>query len=819
MKVYRFDTSMEPMVSRIPSMFAYLEFNDDWTTTLHPASDSFDGAWGKVVENIALPCDVNLCTYISIDDEPTPYLWNNANTFPIGENIEDEYNIDSSEYIRRIEEYVYIEEDYSEYETYVEVDPFPEDINSDSPIRIKVPKRDKVGDYILDCDQNKTYDYYVKETNYSYYKKFCLLTEGGTYTYRTLIDYYYRYKDTLPANNTFILFMEKAIGKVKVDKQLLQLDNESEYPNVPDYVYLGYVKRMIEVYRKYHRICEYYRVHYLNIGETDNKLAEKCDYYKTIGGDVFLRYLESLVKTLNDVASEYLCYANNRANDLELSLNVPLFQSKNDLGYLSCHINEFVPGEHYRHGELLTYDGRTHICILNRFIPGGNNYEYCLCNGTLYKLSNNTYNTIQVGEALTSDLPLVIYNGYTYIIFNGDYYMWQSGEYKKIEVTEYCSGLWNENLEVNEFDPQHFVLLTEYVNNDLPTLSIPEKTALSDKDGWYNQDNTYGNHFQIYVTVTNLPNHFVYKNIKRGNIFYIWDEALGMYIVDPTNATSYVVEGKADSLLKSLRKFEQFVDDSEFTDEPATNEDWLYYYKIGNFYTDRGILWDEFGNIQRFTDVAPVVGQYVTDLKAYGTILTDIQCDTVEKTLTFTYVVNGHLKAVLDSVDVDDDGNQLYKYRPFEYDDNDSHGIVYVETYHYLDSDIDELVANGDFQAFVEDRPEDIVDYMIKYGYKRFRFSIENSTATINIGTSEYEYGYVRSDFSETVENELDYIYQPLFKKDYFTGYAYEPNVENEIDIRRGNAATYERHLRLGECKTFDDLSQVQNSGFYTFTE
>ena len=818
MKQYRFDTSMEPMISRIPSMFAYLEFNEDWTTTLHPASDSFDGSWGKVVENIALPCDVNLCTYTP-SEEPIPYSWNEKNTFPIGENIEDEYNINSSEYIRRIEEYTYIEEEFDTFYIYVEYDPFPEEVTYDMPNRIKTPELDRIGNYILDCDNNKIYKYYHKETLYSFYRKVCLLVEGGTYTYRTLMDYYYRYKNTLPSDNTFIAFIEKAIGKVKVDKKMLDMENEDEYPNVPEYIYLGYVKMMIEKYKKYHRICEYYKTHFINLGKHDDKLFQKCEYYETMGGDKFLKYLQTLLKTVNMVAAEYLCYAEHAEHPLQVSLNIPLLQSKNDLGYLSTYLNEFLPGMQVRHGELLTYNGRTYICALNRFQVGGVNYEYCLCNGDLYILSSNTYNKVQVGEVLSPTLPLAIYNGYTFIIFAGEYYKWNNGQYEKIDVIEYCSGKWNENLEVNEFDTQHFVLLSEYVSNNASDLSIPEKTALLNNDKWYNQDNTYGNHFQIYVTVPHIPQYFIYKNIKKGDVFYIWDDELQMYVVDVNNSLSYNLAGKSDSVLRSLRKFEQFISDTELFDEPDAYEDWLYYYKIGNYYTDRGIVQDSFGNIERFSNTAPVIGQYVTDLKAYGTILTDIKCDTTSRTLTFTYVVNAHFKAKLVAIDIDDDGNQLFHYGPFEYDEDDSHGVVYEETYNYLDSDIDDLVNNGDFNAFVENRPEDISDYMMKYGYKRFRFSVVNSTASITIGATDYEYAYVLSEYSEKVENNLDYIYQPLFKRDYFTGYAYEPKVDNQINIRRGNAAAYERHLRLGETKTFEDLENTLNQGFYTFIE
>lgn len=815
MKQYRFDTSIEPMISRIPSMFAYLEFNDDWTTTLHPASDSPNGSWGKVVENITLPCGINLYTYV-IAEEPTPYLWNEGNTFPTNVDIENGYTINASEYIRRVEGCQYVDEEYNRLYTYTEYDSFPEEVTTGMPERIKSPELDRLGNYVMNCDGNKIYKYYHKEVSYIYYKKQHLLLEGSTYTYRTLIDYYYRYKDILPAGHNFIVFMEKAIGKVKVDKGLLHME---DYSNVPDYLYLGYVKLMIEKYKKYHRICEYYRTHFINLGKHDDKLFEKCKYYESIGGDKFLKYLETLLRTLNKVAAEYFCYAEHADHQLQISVNVPLFQTKNDLGYLSTYLNEFSPGIHVRHGELVTYNGRTYICVLNRFQTGGVNYQYCLCNGDLYVLSANTYNKVGFGKVLLPTLPLVIYNGNTFIMFAGEYYMWSNGEYKKIDVVEYCSGKWNENLEVNEFDTQHFVLLSEYTSKNASALSIPEKSALSMSDEWYNQDNAYGNHFQIYITVSHIPQHFIYKNIKKGDVFYIWDDENQMYIVDTTNTAFYEVSGKSDSVLRSLRKYQDFMDSSNLFDEPDGYEDWLYYYKIGNYYSDRGILQDSIGNIQRFTDTPPTIGQYDTDLKAYGTILTDVQCDTVARTLTFTYVANAHLKAVLTAIETDDDGNLKYHYGAFEYDESDSHGVKYIETYNYFDTDIDELVNNGDFQAFVEDRIEDISDYMMKYGYKRFRFSVMNNTASITLGANDYEYPYVLSEYNETVENELDYIYQGLFKRDYFTGYAYEPTVDNQTNIRRGNAATYERHFRLGECKTIDDLENSQNSGFYSFME
>lgn len=792
MKQYRFENCIETMISRLPSMFAYLEFNEDWTTTLHPATDSFNGDYGKVVENLALPCDVNLCTYIPIseDERPDPYLWNSRNTFPIGENIDDEYTINSSEYIRRIEGYDYREVPYSEYVDYEYVHEMPE-ATEDSPEHIAVPERDKEGNIIENCDHMPVYSYYDKGTQYTYYKKKCLLTEGETYTYRTLIDYYYRYKDTLPADNTFIVFMERGIGKVKVDKRSLHFENERDYPKVPDFIYLGEIKQYIEKYNKYKRICDFYQSHYLNFDKSDEKLEAKCNEYKAMGGDKFLVYLQKLNETANDIAAEYMCYSKNRGFDLGISLNVPLSQTKNDLGYLSTYINEFIPGEKYYHGDLLTYEGRTYICILNRFVVDGNNYDYVKCNTTYYKLYDDGY--VEIPFSL-------IPSGCT--------------------VTEYCTGAWNDNLELNIFDSQHFVLLSEYIENTSTALGIPEKKSFSDSDMWYSQDNMAGSRFKIYLTVPHIPQTFIYENIRKGDNFYVWSNQYNMYIPDNTNATTYIVKGKADSVLKSLRSYKDFIDGSEILDEPDEDEDWLFYYKIGQCSSDYNILWDEHGNIKRFEDAEDIVpGQYDNNLFAYGTILTGIDYDYDAKTLTFTYVVNAHFKAILHELTEDDDGNRIYKYETFEYDENDTHGVTYVETYHYSDQYIDELIENGDFQAFVENRMEDIENYMVKYGYKRFAFSVLNYTANALVRDIDYEYPYVSSDFTEVVENNLDYIYQPLFKKDYFTGYAYEPTVENGVNVRRGNGSCFERHIRLSEVKTLNDMAELQNSSFFNMLE
>ena len=358
------------------------------------------------------------------------------------------------------------------------------------------------------------------------------------------------------------------------------------------------------------------------------------------------------------------------------------------------------------------------------------------------------------------------------------------------------------------------VLLSEYIGGDEYTLSIPEKKILQNTNGWYCDTNTFGSKFKIYIELPYLPSKFIYHNIKCSGVFYIWDDENQMYVVDTDLALSYTINGSSESVLRTLRGYSDYINANGFVDEPPIGEDWLYYYRIGTVNANGSILWDKLGNIRRFNDYPVSVNDYVTDLMAYGNILTNIECDADNKTLTFTYVINAHLKAVLKNITYDNDGNEIYCYSPFEYDENDEHGVVYTETHTYDDPDIDLLYNNGDFEAYVSGG--NIVNFMTNYGYKKFIFKSDAVLSTFTIGGYSYDRPIILSLYEEKINNDLDYIYQPVFKKDYFTGYSYEPTVKSSIDIKRGNAASYERHIRLGDNKTLDDLT---STGFYSFSE
>ena len=266
----------EELKSRIPALFAYIEENDAGEFKLHKATDSLQGCYGKIVENIKLPEGENAVNLV-IDGET-------------------------------------------------------------------------------------------------------LLSAGETYSYRTLIDYYYQYKDyVMPEENeeedenydlSFIAFIDRAIGKVEINLEELEL-NEADNDLVPHYIYLSNVRRLFSQYSKLKVIYDYYTDpenhtegdDKFDVNTLESDICCTCLKYRRMGGTKMYEKIESLFEEADSIADEYYGYA--ETGKLTLNLNVSLKQSIHDMGYLSCYLNEWVGGDKHFCGELYTYDGNTYMCMQN----------------------------------------------------------------------------------------------------------------------------------------------------------------------------------------------------------------------------------------------------------------------------------------------------------------------------------------------------------------------------------------------------------------------------------------------------------------------
>lgn len=274
------------------------------------------------------------------------------------------------------------------------------------------------------------------------------------------------------------------------------------------------------------------------------------------------------------------------------------------------------------------------------------------------------------------------------------------------------------------------------------------------------------------------------------------------------------LEGVSDSKLKSLRKFKQYINGRDEQGQPGDDEDWLYYYKIG-LVTNYTTATDELGNILDIDDIDKAATN-VNKLAAYGNVITDITYDNTNRTITFTYYTNIHLKANDLSTTTDDDGHTLYRYDGFFPDLEDQyHGVKYTETYSYeAGGELDKLI-NGWYDFTFNEYVNNVNGDIVTYG--KFAFTLSNSIKYYEkqLDTQIVTVPYIKTDYETLIKNETDYLFADTFKTDYLSGITYCPTVEKDVRIDRGNYSAFERHLKLAEVKSMEDMENYSNNSFF----
>lgn len=699
MKTIEYKVSYEKMISRLPGLFAYLDSDEFGTVSLHKATDSLNGCYGKLVENITLPTGVNCNNpFYSLCYQTNCYI--NYSTSKI------------------IEEYDYQQLTSKEAENYslnenskiISQAEFEELCVLDENDEIdEVKTQDKKNTYSMLYVNNITFDEYITVKEYEQKA----LKGGNTYTFRTLISYYYEYKDYLNDNNPFKKFIERGIGKITVDEEYL-LDNDI----VPKFIYLSDVRRFYNEIIKIHKRCEYY-----NLGLQDHKLNKDkhfcclCERYEKMNEEPFFtkfkNYLIGLISLADEIATEYYGYTAQKTMELEFA--VDLTSSYEDLGIVTPYIPQWIPGRKYKKGDKVVYNDELYICTCKE--------------------------------------------------------------------NEFTTGEWNEIYQMIVFDTKNFMPcqngMTCYDDNDKPE--------------------------QVF--------------------------------------NPFVIEGKTDSKLTDLRRFSTYFDENNVSQMPKYGYDWLYYYRVKqniNIGTSANPVYlynvvnirtknDELGNILNLTDGKTATSK-VDNLAAYGDIIENIIVNQEEYTITFVYRTGVHLISEKDpDVITDDDGNKLYKWRYFTWDENVKIGTKYQETYNYVKGgDLDKLI-NGELKITDENNNQvtfNFNDYiMSKYdvalqNYKFEFMTYGNSfsyTKTIahqdvNIVSILTDFELYRNDFSEFENAEL-------FREDYLNGISYSPTKDISVKISRGSTSVFDKHIRFSEIKTYEDIVNYQNGSFFNINE
>lgn len=775
------NVSLEDFICRLPAMFPYLEWNADGTVDTHKATDSPTGCYGKIVDNMHIPQGVRLTNYVQVQesDIPSYYEWNNDNTILISEKAKDVFSNSGSAFLRRVLWYVYEKTDVVNPNA-VLVDEVPLFVTDDSLENIKTVLTESDGTQI-ECDGIPLYVGYNKKAHCLYYKREDIISPCKTYSYRTIISEYYKYKDIVGNSNSFIKFVETGIGLIKVNKKLLKVEDEKKYPEVPDSVYLSEVRDMYSVYKEYQTAARYYKLHYIANERTDTVLYGKSEKYTRMGGDNMTNWLAQMIQKAYDVADEYKCHSDNKDFPLSFGANIMLTKHTNVLGLEIPHVNQFVSGNRYYDGDLLTYEGETYVCMLDRFLPNGNNFQYIFKNGKLFELSDGVY--IEIDDSNLAYLDSLENATTDFVCYGGFFYRRASGTYVLIDVVSYITGVLDEDKLEYVFDTQHFVPLSEIYGYD----------------EWYDCDNLDGDKYRFFEDVDYLPSTRLGKYVRLNGNMFEWDEDSLQYLAVDDN--DFLIKETTNSKLRDIRSFREYVNEFGVAEEPSLNEDWLFFYKVNNI-SGLMIDTDETGNII-VDDENFVNGGYCYTLHAYGNIIRSISYNQDNNTLSFEYIIGAHLKAKY--IPSPDNNSTKRFYSDFEYDETSNEGVRFVETYKCSNDTVASL--GSDFEAYVNGE-EEIVR---QHKYDKFPFitlpeTLSDTSVVKGVGTAYF-----------LADNELTHV--PVVRKDWMTGLYYQPKTNAKMTIDRGNGASFERHLRLGEVCSMEDLEKYHNGGFYTISE
>lgn len=705
------EINRENYISRVKGLFPYIKQNEDGEWYVHGALEnpSGMGCYGEIVPNIKTPVDVDLYYYDTVEYQSDVVYTDIDSIYDIcGQTDEQECLIDS-DYLR-----------------------------------------------ISDVD-------FTGNTVFYYYKRVYLIKPDKSYSYRTLMDMYYKYKNNSVFKKlNYYAFLTKCIGFYDIDRQhpdLSPLLDYSVYDMIPEHVSFSEIAKLIEEMDTLKNKCSIYMEN--ERIRQDFDFCCECEMYERMGGDVFREYLYNL-KTVSETVSEELKdLVDNDGMGLSYNIDLLFNNSFFDVGVSEVYENRWVPGYEFRDGDLVTYNDRTYICTIeplrNDFNELESNYLY---NSYLYiekyennvcclkKLQNDyTYENIDYVEVDGINLPSN--NIGEYIKHNGSYYEYTNG-YGKINVKNSTTGIYNNDTMDFEFDYVHFILLTEYASK---TSQLSDFYSFENTNGWVyiDGDVDMGDFEQTYLDIDeNTPftnNAFLYKyfyikmdiseittDIKNKSVefqtlpninnitsdlveyplyitnnddyyhklivIYKWDNESDQYI--PYNSSKKSLIGHSDSKLKSLRRFVKPINFIGVTEIPLLYEDWLVYYKKGYICKYR-MTYDSLGNINRVGVQELNEGDYVYDLDAYGDVITDIDYDEENEIISFVYRLGCHLKGKLAEIEETEEGDSIYKYSNFAVDETSDEYIEYKEFYSYHGCDeLTELIRNGDFEKYVD---------------------------------------------------------------------------------------------------------------------
>ena len=708
-----------------------------------------------------------------------------------------------------------------------------------------------------------------------------LLEEGKTYTFRTIITYYYQYRDLFTKyehikdetrvitveeyknldtrkqnlykrriDSIFIEFVEKGIGKIEIpsniykkcvensglyvnickdnnvikeeDYEKLSDENKKNYylkknDNVPKFLYLANVISLYNELVKMSKQCMFYQNNKEKFGN-DKHMCCLCERYINMGGDDLRNYVGSLIKEYREISNDYFKYADNEKS-MTLDFDIDLVSSYDDMGIMDSYVEEWLPYKQYYEGDRVFYDGDIWRCT---------------------KDNTGYFNEDEMK-----------------VVFSDKYFEKINNVFEKIDNQKLV------NIEKNTFK------ITGQTDSKLKDLRR-FVTYMNDDNIGEKPENGYD--WLFYYRIGNICNIST-LNDDLGNILKLD----GKPTASKDDGDELMAYGDVITNIKA-NKIEKWIPNQQYS-----KDDRVFY---------DGSIWR---CTEDNTDQAKFNTNYFEKV--------EIEDWTEENTITFEYIINAHLIGNTDSYSykLDEDKNVIHYWKDFTYEKNT--GIKYTETYNYAkDSDLDKLI-NGEFKLDIGKTDNGKAAILIYLGNEKIEIEIEEWTANkqyykgdrvshvdriwrckVDNKAAEFNENnfeeikkevftfenYVNGKYDDnlksfkfefiTFNNELSYnktianqevniistltdfeVFKNdndefmevhsmnkenlndkginMYRHDYFNGITYAPTKKIDVHIERGSTSCFQQHISFSEIKTLNDMTEYRNGSFFKINE
>ena len=143
------------------------------------------------------------------------------------------------------------------------------------------------------------------------------------------------------------------------------------------------------------------------------------------------------------------------------------------------------------------------------------------------------------------------------------------------------------------------------------------------------------------------------------------------------------------------------------------------------------------------------------------------------------------------------------------------------------------LVAKDKFKDYIEGKfdreykPDDMTEedtdapyYYRLYEKMEFYTGDNIYSYNIRIGNRINKVPFLRTNFATTVDiTHVDIEERPLIRYDYYNGVSFQPSVNEDVYVERGVTQAFEKHIKFSEIKTFEDLENYANGGFFVISK